>query len=317
MNIPALVHSSALPHFWRADYLESFASRRMNHRFHYESPKQATRWLALHEAYSPARNDKAVRAMYAEAFRAVAKRLAGARVQIASFGCGGGQKDFELLRQLKGNGCVASYVPSDLSLPLALTAHLRAQEFENTPLILDLGHAENLAEALPQTDAARIFALFGIVPNFDPDHLFALVGKSLDEGNLLLLGANLAPGADYAGGVQRVLPGYDNALTRAWLNTALTDAGIEAMPEDINFEVKTLNGLKRIEASHTFRQPEQVRVEGESFEFEAGEIFRLFFSYRYTSASLREWLGRFGMRVVEEWVAPSGEEGVFLCGRAA
>ena len=47
---------------------ESLRTRRVNHKFHYDSVKQTQKWLALHQAYSPTRNDADCRAIYDKSF---------------------------------------------------------------------------------------------------------------------------------------------------------------------------------------------------------------------------------------------------------
>src|SRR5271166_3410124 len=51
------IHASQFPENVRRDLLESLRTRRVNHKFHYDSVKQTQQWLALHQAYSPSRND--------------------------------------------------------------------------------------------------------------------------------------------------------------------------------------------------------------------------------------------------------------------
>jgi uncharacterized SAM-dependent methyltransferase len=72
-------------------------------------------------------------------------------------------------------------------------------------------------------------------------------------------------------------------------------------------------GLKRIAAHVVFTRAARVAIELEQFDFRRGESIRLFFSYRYTPALVRKLLGKHGLEVSGEWVAKSGEEGVFLC----
>ena len=62
------IHPSQFPEAVRRDLLESLRSRRVNHKFHYDSVKQTQKWLALHQAYSPARNDADCRAIYEKGF---------------------------------------------------------------------------------------------------------------------------------------------------------------------------------------------------------------------------------------------------------
>ena len=73
--------------------------------------------------------------------------------------------------------------------------------------------------------------------------------------------------------------------------------------------------LKRITAYFTFNRSRRVELDEERIEFPTGRSLRLFFSYRYTSALIREALKRAGLEVLDAWVARSEEEGVFLCRR--
>jgi uncharacterized SAM-dependent methyltransferase len=57
-------------------------------------------------------------------------------------------------------------------------------------------------------------------------------------------------------------------------------------------------------------------VDAEHFGFLAGESIRLFFSWRHTPGLVRRLLGEHGLRVVEQWITKSEEEGVFLVSRA-
>jgi len=134
----------------------------------------------------------------------------------------------------------------------------------------------------------------------------------------LLFSANLAPGTDYAAGVRRILPLYDNALTRDWLMTFLLDLGVERDDGNMRFAIEDDpgSGLKRITAHFHFNRPRQITVESETFDFRAGEIIRLFFSYRHTPMLVRTLLERYGLKVTDQWITKSEEEGVFLVRRA-
>ncbi|MGH8022622.1 MAG: L-histidine N(alpha)-methyltransferase, partial [Limisphaerales bacterium] len=73
------------------------------------------------------------------------------------------------------------------------------------------------------------------------------------------------------------------------------------------------SNLKRISAYFRFKRPRQISIDDESFAFKAGEIIRLFYSYRYTVDRIRKLLSSHGLQVRGQWIAGSGEEGVFLC----
>ena len=59
------IHESQFPENVRCDLIASLRTRKINHKFHYDSVKQTQKWLALHQAiYSPSRNDADCAATY-------------------------------------------------------------------------------------------------------------------------------------------------------------------------------------------------------------------------------------------------------------
>jgi L-histidine N-alpha-methyltransferase len=167
--------------------------------------------------------------------------------------------------------------------------------------------------------AARIFTFFGMIPNFEPQMILPKLAGLISRKDLLLFSANLAPGSDYLAGTRKVLPLYDNALTRDWLMTFLLDLGVEKADGKISFRIEDDPGglsLKRIAAYFVFSRPRTVKVQGERFEFRRGETIRLFFSYRHTPQVVGELLAQHGLAVQGHWITRSQEEGVFLCRKA-
>jgi L-histidine Nalpha-methyltransferase len=318
------IHPSQFPGQVRRDLLDSLRSRRVNHKFHYDSAKQTQKWLALHEAYSPARTDTDCLATYDAAFIGAAKKINSASVHLIGLGCGGGQKDARLLELLRQAGKQAAYTPSDVSTAMVLVARTTAMAaipaLDCRPFVCDLATTDDLPEFFASSthpDAARLVTFFGMIPNFEPQIILPRLASLLRPADFLLFSANLAPGPDYAAGVQRILPLYDNDLTRDWLLTFLLDLGIERDDGMLRFTIEDdPAGLKRITAHFHFTHPRQISVDGEAFEFRPGESIRLFFSYRHTPKKVRSLLGGQGIKVLDQWITQSGEEGVFLCQRA-
>jgi L-histidine Nalpha-methyltransferase len=320
------IHASQFPENVRRDLLESLRTRRVNHKFHYDSVKQTQQWLALHQAFSPSRTDADCAATYDRSFAAVAGRIGSRRVHLIGLGCGGGQKDTRLLKLLRESGRKTFYTPSDVSTAMVLVAWQTAMAAVAPeacfPLVCDLASAADLPQvldALPVSDAARLITFFGMVPNFEPQVILPRLAGLLRPGDSLLLSANLAPGADYAVGVQRILPLYDNALTRDWLMTFLLDLGVEASDGELRFAIEddpAGSGLKRVTACFRFARLREIQVEEQSFQFLAGESIRLFFSWRHTPALVQRLLSEHGLSVLDQWITKSGEEGVFLVSRA-
>jgi uncharacterized SAM-dependent methyltransferase len=322
------IHASQFPENVRRDLLESLRTGEVNHKFHYDSIKQTQKWLALHQAYSPSRTDPDCAAIYDRSFEAVAGGIEARRVHLIGLGCGGGQKDSRFLKVLPGRGNYVKeifYTPSDVSMAMVLVARQAVLEVvpeeKCYPLVCDLASAEDLAEVLDKLavlDATRIITFFGMIPNFEPEVILPGLSELLRAEDLLLFSANLAPGDDYAAGVERILPLYDNALTRDWLITFLTDLGVEAEDGEVSFGVEGDRGnagLKRVAAYFRFRRDKEISIDDERFRFGPDKPIRLFFSYRHTPKIVRSLLSKYGIGVVDEWIAKSQEEGVFLCKR--
>jgi hypothetical protein len=189
------------------------------------------------------------------------------------------------------------------------------------PLVCDLATATDLPVVLDSRlthHVSRITTFFGMIPNFEPQIILPKLVSLVRSKDLLLFSANLAPGNNYTTGVKKVLPQYDNPLTRDWLMTFLLDLGAEHNDGQLRFKIEDdrTNGLKRIVAGFHFTRSRRIEVDGETFNFHAGESIRLFFSYRYTPEYVRKVLARYGLEVRDRWITKSEEEGVFLCSGA-
>lgn len=322
-TVNVTIHSSQSPENVRRDLLESLRVKRVNHKFHYDSIKQTNKWLALHQVHSPSRNDRDCTAIYNRAFAAVAQAITSRAVHLVGLGCGGGQKDTRLLKLLNSSSKTISYTPSDVSVAMTLVAQqtaLTVMPAEKIfPLVCDLATASDLPKILAtrhSPSAARLITFFGMIPNFEPDDILPKLAALVRRGDFLLFSANLAPGSDYEAGVKKVLPQYDNELTRDWLLTFLLDLGVERGDGELGFKAERgVGALRRIVARFRFRKTRRLMVEGRPVSFLLGQTMRLFFSYRYTPELVRAELAKHGFLVCDQWITRSQEEGVFLCRR--
>ena len=314
------IHATQFPDAVRQQLLESLRTRRINHKFHYDSYKQAQKWLALHEAYSPARKDLDCLRIYEEAFKNATAGV-GSEIHVIGLGCGGGQKEAALLRLLKNGTANVSYSPCDVASPLVLTARNAALEFVNAerclPVVCDLAVAdemENVFALKEGRQAKRLITFFGMIPNFEPSVILPKLKSLLRNEDQLLFSANLAPSDDYGAGVQTILTQYDNELTKEWLLTFLLDLGVERSDGEVVFTIEeSADGYLRVVADFEFVNARKIRLENESFGFGPGEKVRLFFSYRYQPNHIVEMLHEHGIEVVDRFATLSGEEGVFVC----
>jgi len=318
------IHSSQFPAALRRDLLASLHARQLNHKFLYDSFQQTQKWLALHEAHSPARTDTGCREIYDRAFEETAAKISAPAVQVLGLGCGGGQKDARLLDLLRSPGRELFYTPCDVGVAMTLVAReaaLAAVPAQNCfPFVCDLATAEDLAETLAARSpawAARLTTFFGMIPNFEPEMILPRLTALVRPGDFLLFSANLAPGSDYAAGMEKILPQYDNALTRDWLLAFLDKIGLARDAGELRFTIEAgATELKRVRANFHFTKPATAAVDDAVFEFAPGEVLRLFFSYRYTPDRVEKLLAQHGLQVEAQWIAQSEEEGVFLCRRA-
>lgn len=318
-----VIDASQFPENVRRDLLNGLRTRKIPHKFHYDSVKQTQKWLALHQQFSPSRHDDNCRAIYEESFEAVAGKIKAKSVHLVGLGCGGGQKDTRLLKMLKGAGKEIFYTPSDVAAAMVLAARRTAlavcPEKNCFPLVCDLETARDVSAIfnLPAArHASRIITFFGMIPNFEPAKILPKLASLVRPGDFLLFSANLAPGEDYEAGVKKILPQYDNGPTRDWLLTFLLDLGVEKNDGALRFEIETKGGLKRIVANFHFQHARPIAIENKVFALKTGEEIRLFFSYRYTPERIRKLLSARKLEVCEQWIAESGEEGVFLCRRS-
>ena len=318
-----LIHESQFPENVRRDLLESLCSRKINHKFHYDSVKQTQKWLALHQIYSPTRNDENCRAIYEDSFEAAAAKIKSKSVHVIGLGCGGGQKDTRLLKLLKAGGKEIYYTPCDVSSAMVLTARQTAlavlPEINCFPFVCDLAAAGDLSAVFDSRFTihdSRITTFFGMIPNFEPQEILPKLASLVRAKDFLLFSANLAPGENYAAGMGKILPQYDNPQTHEWLTAFLLDLGVEKSDGKLKFEIEAGGfGLKRFVANFYFNRARRVEVGGKTFNFKGGEKIRLFFSYRYTPERVCKILVRYELEVCEHWIAKSEEEAVFLCRR--
>jgi uncharacterized SAM-dependent methyltransferase len=313
-----IVHHSQFPHAVQRQLLDGLRLGRVPPKFLYDGDRQTQKWLAVHRAHSPSRIDAGVQSVYERAFDESLGQAAGESVCLVGLGCGGGQKDTRYLAKLKLVHPVVDYVPCDVSEAMTRVARVAAAEelpLERIhPLVCDLGNAPDLGQVLdtivsPQTK--RVFTFFGMIPNLEPDVILPRLAELLPEGDRLLLSANLAPGGDYRSGVEVVLPQYDNAETRDWLLSFLVGLGVPETAGKLRFGIEKINELLRVVADFEFTETLQLSVGGESVEFAAGSVLRLFFSYRHTEQTLAKRLAKHGLAIAAEQIDSSGEEGVF------
>lgn len=324
MPVTLTFDDSQYPARLAAQLCQGLRVRKLPGKFLYESPAQAQRWLAYHQAYSPSRTEPALLALYDQAFQAALQTLAPSALHYVSLGCGGGNKDARFLRQAAPDCPSLVFTPLDTSAALVVETMLRIQRalplLTTAPLVADLDVAPALTPWLSQHETPahrRLLACFGMLPNFAYQTFLPYVRSLMRCGDLLLLSANLSPGL-YADAVGRILPQYDNPLARAWYTGLLDSLGFAASQVQLTVHPHLLQPdghIWHIRAEATVQHQMQLTVYNEMFHFTAGESLEVFFSNRFTSQIMPQVLADAGLRLLQTWLCDSQEEAIYLCAR--
>ena len=319
-------HESQYPEQVALQCRQGLRARQLPGRLLYDSPAQAQRWLAYHQAYSPSRTEPELLALYERSFQAALAALPRRPLHYVSLGCGGGTKDALFVRRALDRGSALHVSPTDTSAALVLETMLRLQAsfpaLSASPLVVDLAAEPDLAPWLAQQEAngaTRVFGCFGIIPNFDHTALLAYLRRLLRPDDLLLLSANLSPGPYGSAAAQRILPQYDNPLAHAWFTGLLDSLGFAASDLRLSVRARPLRDdghVWRIQADAHVLQDVRLALYEESFDFREGGVLEVFFSNRFTPAAMPQVLNDAGFNVRQTWVLDSQEEGIYLCRRS-
>ena len=324
MPVTLTFHDSQYPARLAEQLRQGLRARKFPGKFLYESPAQAQRWLAYHQAYAPSRTEAALVALYQKAFQAALQALSPTALHYVSLGCGGGNKDALFLQQAAPRCPALVFTPMDTSAALVVETMLRVQSalpaLATAPLVVDLDTEPALTSWLSQHETPlhrRLLSCFGMLPNFVYQTFLPYLRSLLRPGDMLLLSANLSPGL-YANAVARILPQYDNPLACAWYAGLLDSLGFAASQIQLAVSPHLLRAdgqIWQIRAEATVQHPMHLTVYDEMFHFAAGDTMEVFFSNRFTPQVMPAVLAEAGLILVQTFLFDSQEEAIYLCTR--
>ena len=306
---------------------QSLASGRIPGKWLYHSPEQANRWLEYHRAWSPSRTEDDLLTLYQAAFDMTAQNLNEPSVQVIGLGCGGGQKDRLLLQTISSarNDSALAYHPLDVSPTLVEeTARITREalpSLSSFPLAIDLEATPDLLNLLPANNTSgttRVFTCFGMLPNFPHNTFPSYLAGLLGPNDLLLISANLSPGAGWPEDASLILPQYDNSHAHHWYKGALEMLGAPSEAFQLKIEGESLSpsgDIWRVVVNATATTPIQLRLSNHSFDWLPENALEIFFSNRFSSQAIPELFESAGLEVLHSWIHSTGEEGIYLCGR--
>jgi len=304
------VHPAELPAAVENEFARGLQLRSLNPKFLYNTPGQAALWLNLHQRLSPAhRDDSALRA-YTAVFDQIASFTPDQPVEVIGLSAGSAWKEAHLLQRLSPR---ASFTAVDVSLDLLLHALENTAPFPQTSAVLcDAAHWETLLHDRAERPLPRVLTFFGTIHNFEPADIFPRLRGLLRPGDLLVVGANLAPASHYAEAMAAILAQYNNAPTKEWLGGALRARGAVGETNVHLDSAGGADGLERIAADFAFSSVVEIRASSQGIRFAPGERFPIFFSYRYTVEKLTSLAAQHGLVCQASATSAAEDEGVFL-----
>ncbi len=293
----------------------------------YVSPHQSMKWLALHEAWSPARQSSQVGSLYEAAFEELQRAIGDQRWNLVSLGCGGGQKEEQCLGLFRRQPESALLI--DISPSLAMVsrdrvsptcaAHAGVIDLEATPMSPSWCRRLLAADEAgsESTRPRRVLFFLGMLPNMPVTTAWSLIRSWTEPGDLVLVSANLASETELRNGLPGILPQYDNRETREWVGAFFDLHGIFGVAEELACAVEAVpvpgSTLSRIRFQWTPTEDRTVRLPGKApVEWEAGRPITAFQSLRLTPSAVETLAQDAGLTLHFQQVDPSGQEGVFL-----
>jgi L-histidine Nalpha-methyltransferase len=319
------VHESASPEFLREQMLSALQQGRVHPHLLYSGLRQTGLWIALHQAFSPAKQDPKCLEAYDAAFTRASRDIQGNVAHLVSLACGDGTKDVRCLERIRASDRAALYTPADISIEMVLiasrtvTAALRG--LQSTPLVCDLAHCSVLPAILKGLDpsgAERLLLFLGTIHNYWPPEILRSILYPLRSQDQLLISANLVPAETYEESLCEVLKQYDNEPTRSWLMGALAELGLSELDGELRIQIResSLPTLKRIDAIFSLTRDRQIRIYNRQFDLKRGQDLSVFYSHRFTVTHLQDFFAQAGLRISDAWIGADGYEGLFLCKRA-
>lgn len=306
-------HPSQFPNTVQDKLQTALEARQLPARFLYDSPAQAARWLAYHEAWSPSRTEAELLDLYDDAFRGGLDALGSRELGYVSLGCGGGTKDSRFRVQAGKRGLDPAITLTDTSPSLVMAALLKNPEAKARGVVVDLEAEPErglFAEARP-----TLWTAFGMVPNLDAERFLGWLGRCLEPPDIALVSANLHRSPWPEAGPE-ILPQYDNREARAWYMGALAELGLGAAELEVRGEPRGHNGAAwRVKVEAVSQAPAELAVSDRRIHLPAQASISVFYSNRFTAEAFERTLDAAGLSPERRWIFEGEEEGVWLVRR--
>ncbi len=253
------------------------------------------------------------RAMLSDLADEVARHTGTRRVVIEP-GAGNAAKVRLLLETL----APAAYVPMDISCSyLKQSAQALADDYPGLAVhavCVDYTHSLPLPETIP--DGRRLgFFPGSSLGNFEPEEAQAFLSmfcRMLGRDGMLLIGVDTKKSPAILDAAYNDAAGITAAFNLNLLHRIRRELSAEVDPDAFAHEAGYNADAGRIEMHLVSCQAQQVRVDGHSFRFEAGERLHTESSYKYTPQEFLSLAGASGFHPCCYWLDPRGLFAIYL-----
>lgn len=258
--------------------------------------------------YYPTRTERGI----LEQFGAQMAERAGSTCVLIELGSGSAGKTPLLLRHL---GDDSVYVPIDICEPLLLRSTRRLKAMFPALRMRPL-HADYTRAPAPGLDGCEglrkvIFFPGSTIGNYTPEEAVQLLRNAAQwaGGNGgLLIGVDCKKSPELLNAAYNDASGYTAAFNLNLLARMQRELGAQLDPRGFDHCAYYNAGEGRIEMHLVSRRKQAIRLDDESFRFEAGESIHTENSYKYTAQEFRDLSMKAGWRPEMLW---ADREGLF------
>ncbi len=245
--------------------------------------------------------------------------VVGPRAHVVEYGSGSGRKTRILLDSLDDP---VAYTPIEISRSALLASLERlGREFDDIellPVCADFTQPVAIPEPERQAEHAFVFFPGSTLGNFtEPEavRLLRAMHQTMGVRGGALIGIDLQKSPAIIEAAYNDAAGVTAAFTLNLLARLNRDIGSDFDLDAFEHRADYVADAGRIETYLISRRAQVVSVEGQRFEFAAGEAMQVEYSHKYTDAGFAALAARAGMRVVRGWNDPKDWFGLRLLQR--
>ncbi len=211
-----------------------------------------------------------------------------------------------------------AYVPMDISCGyLKHSARALVTEFPQLDVhavCVDFTHALPLPKGLPEAPRLAFFPGSSL-GNFEPSEACAFLGRlccMLGQNGMLLIGIDTKKSSHILDAAYNDAAGVTAAFNLNLLHRIRRELQAEVDPESFNHHASYNREAGRIEMHLVSRETQQIKVNGHSFRFEAGERLHTESSYKYTPQEFLALAAEAGFQPRCHWLDSQGLFALYL-----